>query len=53
MFLMVEIEQMTVPEAAAALGINLNTAYARLRTARRKFEAALARHRAQQARRRP
>ncbi len=46
LFILVELEQMTVPEAASALGLNLNTAYARLRAARQDFEAALARHRA-------
>lgn len=48
LFIMIELEQMTVPEAAEALGIKLNTAYARVRSARRGFEAALARHRARQ-----
>jgi RNA polymerase sigma-70 factor (ECF subfamily) len=42
-FALVELEQLTVPEVAALLGINLNTAYSRLRLARRAFEAALAR----------
>jgi RNA polymerase sigma-70 factor, ECF subfamily len=42
-FLMIDVEQMTVPEAAAALGINLNTAYWRLRKARMAFRGALAR----------
>ena len=45
-FVMVELEQMPMPEIAEALGINLNTAYARLRIARQEFEQALARHRA-------
>lgn len=45
-FVMAELEQMTMPEIADALAINLNTAYARLRTARQEFEQALARHRA-------
>jgi len=40
-FLMVDVEQMTVPEAASALGINLNTAYWRLRDARMSFRRAL------------
>lgn len=43
---MAELEQMTVPEIALALGANLNTVYARLRTARHDFEAAAQRHRA-------
>lgn len=45
-FVMAELEQMTVPDIATALGLNVNTAYARLRAARQTFEAALARHRA-------
>jgi RNA polymerase sigma-70 factor (ECF subfamily) len=45
-FVMAELEQMPMPEIAEALGINVNTAYARLRTARQEFEQALARHRA-------
>lgn len=45
-FVMAELEQMTMPEIADALGINLNTAYARLRIARQEFETALGRHRA-------
>jgi RNA polymerase sigma-70 factor (ECF subfamily) len=43
-FLLVELNEMTVPEAAETLGIPLNTAYSRLRAARLAFEAALARH---------
>lgn len=34
---------MTAPEIAAALGVNVNTVYTRLRAARADFEAALAR----------
>ena len=45
-FVMVELEQMPIPEIAVLLGINVNTAYARLRLARQDFEQALARHRA-------
>jgi RNA polymerase sigma-70 factor (ECF subfamily) len=47
MLVSVELEQMSVPEASEALGINLNTAYSRLRAARAVFEEAVARHRAQ------
>jgi len=43
-FVLVELEQMTVREAAEALGINFNTAYSRLRVARAAFEAAVAEH---------
>jgi RNA polymerase sigma-70 factor, ECF subfamily len=42
-FILAEIEQMTAPEIAEALGINVNTVYSRLRSSRRAFEAALAR----------
>jgi RNA polymerase sigma-70 factor (ECF subfamily) len=52
-FVMSELEQLPMPEIAEALGINVNTAYARLRTARQAFEAALARHRARDAWRLP
>lgn len=45
-FVMAELEQMPMPEIAETLGINVNTAYARLRIARQEFELALARHRA-------
>lgn len=44
-FVLVELEQMTVPEAAEALGVGVNTAYSRLRLARRDFERALRRQR--------
>jgi RNA polymerase sigma-70 factor (ECF subfamily) len=44
-FALVEIDELTVPEAADALQIPLNTAYSRLRAARHAFEAALARRR--------
>lgn len=47
-FVLSEIEERTIPEIADTLGINLNTAYARLRAARQKFESALARLRAQE-----
>ena len=45
-FVMAELEQMTVPEIAEVLGLNVNTTYARLRLARQEVEQALARHRA-------
>jgi RNA polymerase sigma-70 factor (ECF subfamily) len=50
-FVMAELEQMTMPEIAATLGLNVNTAYARLRAARGTFEESVARHRAREARR--
>jgi RNA polymerase sigma-70 factor (ECF subfamily) len=43
-FDLVELEQMSVREAAEALGVNYNTAYSRLRAARAAFEAAVAEH---------
>lgn len=45
-FVLAEIEELTVPEIAQALEIPLNTAYSRLRTARQEFEQALARYEA-------
>jgi RNA polymerase sigma-70 factor (ECF subfamily) len=47
-FVLAELEELSVPEIASTLGINLNTAYARLRAARQKFEQALARFRARE-----
>lgn len=41
-FLLVEVEEMSVPEAAEALGVNVNTCYSRLRAARARFERLLA-----------
>jgi len=40
-FVMVELEQVPAPEVARALGVNLNTVYSRLRSARQAFAAAL------------
>ena len=45
-FVMAELEGMTVPEIADLIGINVNTVYSRLRTARKEFDQALARMRA-------
>jgi RNA polymerase sigma-70 factor (ECF subfamily) len=45
-FLLIDVEQMSVPQAASALGINVNTAYWRLRQARMTFRRALAKLRA-------
>jgi RNA polymerase sigma-70 factor (ECF subfamily) len=50
-FRLCEIEGMSAPEVADALGVNLNTVYSRLRLARRRFEDTVRRHRARQARR--
>ena len=38
---LVDVEQISVPEASAVLGINLNTAYTRLRAARLSFQSAV------------
>lgn len=47
-FVLAELEQMTVPEIADAIGANLNTVYSRLRAARAAFDAAVARRLARQ-----
>ncbi len=44
-FLLSELEEMSVPEISQALGLNLNTVYSRLRAARKQFEEAVARRR--------
>lgn len=46
-FVMVEVLEMTVPEVALALEVPLNTAYSRLRLARKLFDEALARRHSQ------
>jgi RNA polymerase sigma-70 factor, ECF subfamily len=48
-FVLAELEQMTAPEVASALGVNLNTVYSRLRSARRDINAALERLRTRSA----
>jgi RNA polymerase sigma-70 factor (ECF subfamily) len=45
-FVLADLDDMTVPEIASALAIPLNTAYSRLRIARQELEEALARHNA-------
>jgi len=45
-FVLAELEQMSAPDIALALGVPLNTVYSRLRLARQEFAAAAARHRA-------
>jgi len=52
-FVMIEVEQMTVPEVAQALEANIDTIYSRLRAARQRFEEAVKRHRARETRRKP
>lgn len=48
-FVLAELEEMTAPEIASALSLNLNTVYARLRAARREFEQAVLREQARDA----
>jgi RNA polymerase sigma-70 factor (ECF subfamily) len=50
-FVLVELEELSVPEVADALGVNLNTAYSRIRAARVQFNEAVARRLAQEERR--
>ncbi|MEX1364382.1 MAG: sigma-70 family RNA polymerase sigma factor [Nannocystaceae bacterium] len=45
-FVLSDVEGMTAPEVAEALELNLNTVYSRLRSARKKFERAVARRQA-------
>ncbi len=49
-FVLAELEQLTAPEIAHALQMNVNTVYFRLRAARREFEQILLRRRARGAR---
>ena len=46
-FVLAELEELTVPEIADLLGIPLNTVYSRLRAARQAFDEAFTRHQAQ------
>jgi RNA polymerase sigma-70 factor, ECF subfamily len=50
-FLLVDVEQLSVPQASLALGINTNTAYWRLRKARLAFRRTLAQLRAKESHR--
>ncbi len=50
-FVLAELEQMTTPEIAEAIGQNPNTISTRLRAARQEFEKAVERRRARDARR--
>ena len=47
-FVLSELEQMTAPEISAALGVNVNTVYSRMRAARMAFDEALARQRSRE-----
>jgi RNA polymerase sigma-70 factor (ECF subfamily) len=49
-FILAELEGMSGPEIAAAVGAKLNTVYSRLRLSRQQFERALARSRAHEQR---
>lgn len=49
-FILAELEQMSVPEIAEAIGVNLNTVYSRLRAARQGFEQAIRRLQARERR---
>lgn len=42
-FVLMELEEMSAPEAAEALSVKLNTVYSRLRAARQDFEAEVSR----------
>ena len=42
-FVLVDLEEMSVPEAARALGANVNTVYSRVRAARHELEQAIKR----------
>ena len=44
-FILAVLEEMSIPEVAAALSVPLNTAYTRLRSVRADFQRALSRHR--------
>ncbi len=43
-FVLAQLEGYAAPEIAESLGLNLNTVYSRLRTARARFARAMARH---------
>jgi len=47
-FVLVELEEQSIPEVARLLELNVNTAYSRLREARRDFEQAVTRARARE-----
>ena len=52
-FVLAELEQLTAPEIAQSLGLNVNTVYARIRAARAAFDQAVSREHARTARRSP
>ena len=47
-FLLADVEGMSIPEVAECQGVNLNTAYARLRAARQRIQKAIDCHRARE-----
>jgi RNA polymerase sigma-70 factor (ECF subfamily) len=47
-FVLAELEEMTMPEIAEAIGIPLNTAYSRFRAARQEFDEAFSSYSSQQ-----
>lgn len=47
-FILAELEEMTAPEIAEALSVNVNTVYSRLRAARKAFDEAVKRHQARE-----
>ena len=49
-FVLAELEEMTVPEIAEAIDANVNTVYSRLRAARQAFERQVSRHLARERR---
>lgn len=50
MLLLVDVEELSVTDAAEVLGVNLNTLYSRLRVARRELKSSLERIHAREAR---
>jgi RNA polymerase sigma-70 factor (ECF subfamily) len=52
-FVLIDMEHMSVPEAAEALHANVNTVYARIRAARTELGKSLARRKAESRRREP
>jgi RNA polymerase sigma-70 factor (ECF subfamily) len=48
-FVLADLEEMSAPEIAAALDLNLNTVYSRIRAARLAFEQAVARYHTKEA----
>lgn len=49
-FILAELEQMSIPEIAEAISVNVNTVYSRLRAARKAFEQGVQRYQARERR---